>query len=100
MAELVIEVKYGKAFLDTWHEEKDGVRIERLITPNVSTEDLEEAVIKAGGSLDLCGTYPVTTKILRKVSPLRKKGQSKNLDKETFSGLDLIASSQKHCLIY
>jgi hypothetical protein len=89
MSELIIEVKDGKACLATWREEMDGIRIERHTAPNVSTEDLEETILKAGGSLALCGTYPVTTKILRKVSPIRKEGQPKNLDKKTFLRLDL-----------
>jgi hypothetical protein len=89
MAELIIEVKDGKACLATWREEKDGIRIERLTAPNVGAEDLEEAIIKAGGSLDLCGTYPVTTKILRKLSPIRKEGQPRKLRQKTFLRLDL-----------
>jgi len=84
MAELVIEVKDGKACLATWHEDNDGVRIKRFIAPNARAEDIEEAIKQAGGSLSLDGTYPVTTKILRKFSPIRKEGQPKNLDKKRF----------------
>ena len=51
MVELIIEVKNGKAYLAMWHEDWSGVRIERLITPNVSPEDIEEAIKQAGGSL-------------------------------------------------
>ena len=84
MVELIIEVKNGKAYLATWHEDWSGVRIERLITPNVSSEDIEEAIKQVGGSLDVNGTYPVTAKILRKVSLIRKDGQPKNLDTKRF----------------
>ena len=84
MVELIIEVKDGKAYLAIWNEENDRVRIERLITPNVSAEDIEEAIKQAGGSINLNGTYPISTKILRKISPIRKEGQPKNLDKKRF----------------
>ncbi len=58
--------------------------IKRPITTTINPEDIEEALKQAGGSLDLEGTYPVNTKILRKVSPIRKDGQSRNLDKKRF----------------
>ena len=84
MVELIIEVKNGTAYLATWQEDWMGVRIKRFITPTVSPEDIEEALKQAGGSLDLEGTYPVSTRIRRKVSPVRKDGQSGNLDKKRF----------------
>lgn len=84
MVELVIEVKDGKAYLATWREDKDGIEIKRFTTPSVSHEDLEEAIKQANGSLNLNGTYPVNTEILRKVYPARKEGQPSNLDRKRF----------------
>ena len=55
------------------NEEKDGVRIERLITPNVSVEDIEEAAKQAGSSINLNGIYPISSKILRKISPILER---------------------------
>jgi hypothetical protein len=84
MVELIIEVKNEEAYLATWYEDRNGVRIERLTVPNVTPKDIEEAIEQSGGSLFLEGTYTVSTKILRKISPIRKDGRSRNLDKKRF----------------
>ena len=48
MVELIIEMRNGKAYLATWYEDQNGVRIKRLIASNVNPEDIEEAIKQAG----------------------------------------------------